>query len=235
MNEPGNKYPQGYFITATDTDVGKTWVTLGLMAGLRKRGAVVTGMKPVASGCDITESGPRNKDARMLMEQAVVRHDYALVNPYAFVPAIAPHIAARQAGVCISMEHIRNSFQQLRSGSDYALVEGIGGWRVPLNERETLVDLVRVLGLPVILVVGMRLGCINHALLSTESILADGVALHGWVANRIDPGYEQAEDTITTLSHRIPAPLLGQVPYLERLDADEIAANLNTGMFVRDS
>ena len=235
MNKPGNKYPHGYFITATDTDAGKTWVTLGLMAGLRKRGAVVTGMKPVASGCDVTENGLRNKDACLLMEQADVCHDYALVNPYAFIPPVAPHIAARQAGVRIRMERIRSAFQRLRSSSDCTLVEGIGGWRVPLNESETLVDLVRALALPVILIVGMRLGCINHALLSVEAILADDVELRGWVANRIDPGYEHAEDTISTLIHKIPAPLLGQVPYLEKLDADAMAAHLNTGMLVQDS
>lgn len=235
MNKMESEYPQGYFITGTDTDAGKTWVTLGLMAGLRARGVVVNGMKPVASGCDVTESGPQNKDARLLMEQADVQHDYAHVNPYAFVPAIAPHIAARQAGVSISMERIRLAFQQLRSRSDCTLVEGIGGWRVPLNDSETLVDLVRMLGLPVILVVGMRLGCINHALLSAESVLADNVELHGWVANRIDPGYESAEETISTLLHRIPAPLLGVVPFLERMEVGMIAGNLNTGMLARDS
>ena len=226
MYKKGAKPDCGYFITGTDTGSGKTWIALGLMAALQAQGRVVAGMKPVASGCELTGRGLRNKDACLLLAQASQRQDYALVNPYAFLPPIAPHIAAEKDGVTIEVTHINKAFQRLQSGVDCTVVEGVGGWRVPLNEKQTLADLVRTLDLPVILVVGLQLGCINHTLLSAEAIQGDGIRLCGWVANQIDPGYENTEATVKILTQKLPAPLLGQVPHLDRMDVSFIASCL---------
>ena len=227
MYKQDAKPDRGYFITGTDTGSGKTWIALGLMAALQAQGRVVAGMKPVASGCEITDKGLRNKDACLLLAQASQRQDYALVNPYAFLPPIAPHIAAEMDGITIEVKHIHEAFQRLQAGVDCTVVEGVGGWRVPLNAKQTLADLVRTLDLPVILVAGLQLGCINHTLLSAEVIQGDGVRLCGWVANQIDPGYENTEATVQTLSEKIPAPLLGQVPHLDRMDVSFIASCLH--------
>jgi dethiobiotin synthetase len=217
----------GYFITGTDTEIGKTWVSLGLMAGLQAHGLMVAGMKPVASGCDLTDKGLQNDDACLLREQASHNLDYALVNPYAFAPPVAPHIAAELTGITIRINTIIETYQRLRAKADCVIVEGVGGWRVPLNNEQALADMVRALGLPVILVVGLRLGCINHALLSAEAIAADGIELCGWVANQIDPCYENFEASISTLKHQLTAPLLGHVPYLTSLTAQNIASYID--------
>ncbi len=158
----------GYFVTATDTGVGKTVVTLGLMQLLQAQGRSVAAMKPVASGCERHAAGMHNADALLLQQQASVALDYGLVNPYAFEPAIAPHIAAEQACITIDIEKINNKYNRLYKTVDCVLVEGVGGWLVPLNEDETLADLARRLGLDIILVVAIRLGCLNHALLTVD-------------------------------------------------------------------
>jgi dethiobiotin synthetase len=183
-------------------------------------------MKPVASGCDRAADGLRNADAVQLQRQATVPLDYALVNPVALAPPIAPHIAALHAGVAISLDTIRHSFDELAVQADCVVVEGVGGWRVPLNDRETVADLAARLELDVILVVGMRLGCLNHALLSAEAIARDGLRLAGWVANCLPPVSEALDENITALKTRISAPLLGVVPAMETLDARTVAAAL---------
>ncbi len=214
---------KGYFITGTDTEIGKTWATLGLMAALQAQGKKVVGMKPVASGCEITEEGLRNADALQIMQQASRLQDYDVVNPYAFASPIAPHIAAKQTGTDISLDNIVQAYTALQSQADCVVVEGVGGWRVPLDEKIFLVDMVKALQLPVILVVGLRLGCINHAILSAETICADNVNLIGWIANQIVPDYGNVDETVSTITSHIPAPLLASIPYLETLEVEQFA------------
>lgn len=218
---------RGYFITGTDTGIGKSWCSAGIMRKLRQQGHSVVGMKPVASGCVETPEGLRNEDALLLQQQASLAVDYDWVNPYSFRPAIAPHVAAEQAGVRIKIGKILEHYLQLKEKADCIVVEGVGGWLVPLNDAESVADLALALKLPVILVVGLRLGCINHALLSAESIRASGCELAGWIANTIDPQMTEPQPTIEAISRRIDAPLLGTVPYLAQLEADKVAEHLN--------
>ena len=213
----------GYFVTGTDTDCGKTLVTLGMMHLYKITGYRVAGMKPIASGSRRTHRGLRNEDAVHIQHQAAVAADYRLINPYAFEPAIAPHLAASTAGIRLEIDVIEACYRQLAEASDRVLVEGVGGWRVPLGTDWGVAELARALGLPVILVVGVRLGCINHGLLSVESILDSGCRLAGWVANRVDPEMLEPEGSIETLARLIEAPLLGEVPYMRNPDAGDVA------------
>ncbi len=219
---------RGVFVTGTDTGVGKTWVALGIMALLAARGYSVVGMKPVASGCRRTPEGLRNEDAELLHAASTVRAPYERINPFAFEPPIAPHIAADEAGVRISLRHIRATHRELAAGADWCVVEGIGGWLVPLGARQTVADLAARLELPVLLVVGVRLGCLNHALLSVESILARGCRLHGWVANVLAPeDAARPAENVAALQARIDAPLLGVVPWSpERPSSPQVHAAL---------
>jgi len=216
----------GYFITGTDTGVGKTAITLGLMQLLQDRGRRVVAMKPVASGCERTAAGLRNADAMALLQQASVRLEYDRVNPYAFEPACAPHIAADRAGVRIDTGAIGAGFNALKERAEIVLVEGVGGWQVPLNDRETVADLAARLELGVILVVGIRLGCLSHALLTTEAITAAGLELVGWVANRLPPTPEFGDENISTLKSSICAPLLGITPALSPVSPTAVARSL---------
>jgi dethiobiotin synthetase len=218
---------KGFFITGTDTDVGKSWCSVGLMAKLQQQGHRVVGMKPVASGCTQTAVGLRNADALLLQQQASTALDYDMINPYHFLPAIAPHIAAAQAGQRIKLGKIVERFIQLKTEADYVLVEGVGGWQVPLNDDETVADLALALKLPVILVVGLRLGCINHALLTAESIHHSGCTLAGWIANTIDPQMAQQQQTIDALTQRLDAPRLGIIPHLQQLDVTTVASHIH--------
>ncbi|MDX1251354.1 MAG: dethiobiotin synthase [Gammaproteobacteria bacterium] len=218
---------RGFFITGTDTEVGKTWVAAVLLAALKARGHTTAAMKPVSAGCIETPEGLRNEDALILQRHATLALPYERINPYAFAPPIAPHIAAARIGQRIDIAPIKTIFHSIAPQADYMIVEGAGGWRVPLNERETIADLAKALDLPVILVVGMRLGCINHALLSCESITGHGVKLAGWVANSILPDFAELEENIDTLRHRIDAPLLGTLPHMTELDAALAARHLN--------
>ena len=204
---------EAIFITGTDTEIGKTFVSVLLIRALVSRGHRVAGMKPVASGCVVTAEGLRNDDAQKLIAVGNVAAAYHEVNPYAFAPAIAPHIAAAEAGVDISLDVICASYERLSGRADWLVVEGVGGWQVPLGAGFTVADLAVRLSVPVILVVGVRLGCINHALLSVESILASGVEFRGWVANICGPGGERVQDNIDTLSRQIEQPRLAIVPY----------------------
>ena len=190
----------GWFITGTDTGVGKTLVSRLLLEALKRDGHSAVGMKPVASGCRVTAAGLRSDDALELMQASGVAADYADVNPYALDSACAPHIAAREMGVEIQLEKILESFRRLQQKSPWVVVEGVGGWMVPLGERLTMADVARALGLPVILVVGLRLGCLNHALLTAEAIRRADLPLAGWVANRIDPAMTHVPENIATLA-----------------------------------
>ena len=174
------------FVTGTDTACGKTAVSLGLMWALQQRGLRALGMKPVASGSRVTAEGLRNDDALRLQAQGSWPLPYAAVNPYPFEPPIAPHIAAQQAGLEIELARLRRAYRELAAAADAVIVEGVGGWHVPLGPATAIADLVRELDLPVLLVVGLRLGCLNHALLSVESILGSAVPLAGWVATQVE-------------------------------------------------
>ena len=217
---------QGYFVSGTDTGVGKTWITLGLMGALKNRFFTVAGMKPVASGCELTSAGLRNEDARLIQVQCSAMPRYEQVNPYAFEPGIAPHVAAAMAGIHIDLERIADCYRELARSVNTVVVEGVGGWRVPLNETQTLRDLVALLQLPVILVVGIRLGCINHALLTAETIRRDGLKLAAWVANQVEADYSMPGATLDYLRRHIEAPLMGVVPCMTVLQPERIAACL---------
>lgn len=206
--------PEGLFVTGTDTGVGKTLVALGLIDGLKAAGLRVAGMKPVATGCVRAGDQLKNADASVLMGRASVLLPYSSVNPYAFEPPVSPHLAAANAEKEISLETVCRAYRQIRRQVDCVVVEGIGGWRVPLHSQAFVSTLARSLDLPVILVVGVRLGCINHALLTVEAIERDAVKVLGWVANQVDADFRYAADTVRSLECFITAPLLGSVPYL---------------------
>jgi dethiobiotin synthetase len=184
-------------------------------------------MKPVASGCAPTARGLRNADAELLIAHSAGNPDYALVNPYALPEPVAPHLAARSAGVEIRLEPIVAAFAALCTNSDIVVVEGVGGWAVPLSHSVMQADLVSALDLPVVLVVGLRLGCINHALLSARAIAADGCRLLGWIGNCIDPAMARADDNIQTLRERLPAPCLGVLLFEDNPDPGHLAAYLD--------
>ena len=185
------------------------------MHALREEGKRVLAMKPVASGCDATAEGLRSQDALLLQAAASDPMPYEEINPYAFAPAIAPHLAAQSAGTEIDFERIAAQAEALGGKCDHLLVEGVGGWRVPLGAHQTVAELAARLGLPVILVVGLRLGCINHALLTAEGIERAGLPLAGWVANLVDPQMEAVIENVRELALRLPAPLLGIIPHLK--------------------
>lgn len=221
----------GYFVTGTDTGVGKTCVSLGLMRALQRLGHVVVGMKPVASGCRQTSLGLVNEDARQLQACASFNLPYQYVNPYAFEAAVAPHLAAQADGVYIEIPVISNACRQLTAEADRVVVEGIGGWLVPINEKQTMADVALALGLPVVLVVAVRLGCLNQALLTVAAIRSSGLPLVGWVANRIDPGCEQQDGNIATLRQRLLVPLLADLVYSEEAPSlEEQAGQVNLGL-----
>ena len=216
-----------YFITGTDTDAGKTLVASGLLAMARRHGLTTQGLKPVASGCEVTPDGLRNRDALALQAGCYPLLGYDEVNPYAFAPAIAPHLAAQRDAVTLSLAELAARLApQLAKGRDLTLVEGAGGWRVPLNADEDLAGLARLLNLPAILVVGVRLGAINHARLTLEAIRRDGVRVAGWVANRLDPRMQEASANLATLAQQLDAPCLGEVPYLAQPTPAQVAEHL---------
>ncbi|MBB4868123.1 dethiobiotin synthetase [Pseudomonas nitritireducens] len=220
-----------YFVTGTDTEIGKTTIAAGLLHAARLAGLSTAAAKPVASGCERSPEGLRNSDALALLGECSVPLAYEQVNPFAFEPAIAPHLAAREQGVKLTVEALKGPVQSiLELGADFTLVEGAGGWRVPLAGEENLSDLAVALQLPVILVVGVRLGCINHAVLSAEAIQRDGLQLAGWVANIVDPATSRLEENLATLAERLPAPCLGRVPRLAHATPTAVAAHLDLGI-----
>lgn len=219
---------KGLFITGTDTGCGKTEITLGLMQALQQRGERVLGMKPVASGAVPSADGLRNEDALRIQAQCSGGLAYDLVNPFAYEPPIAPHLAAEAVGRPIDMSRIVDIYRSLTRMADRVVVEGVGGWSVPLDGRSaTLADLALRLETPVILVVGLRLGCINHALLTDAAIRQSGIRLLGWVANQVEPQMASFEGNLRTLRERLSAPYLGVVPWLERPSPAAVGEYLN--------
>lgn len=219
---------RAYFIAGTDTDVGKTTIAAGLLHAARLSGLSTVAGKPVASGCVTGPHGLRNADALALLAECSLAPTYEQVNPFAFEPAIAPHLAAREAGTALTVQALLEPMQALLArNADFTLVEGAGGWRVPLDAQANLSDLAIALQLPVILVVGVRLGCISHALLTAEAIARDGLLLAGWVANIIEPKTSRLEENLATLAERLPAPCLGRVPKLKTPGADAVAQYLH--------
>ena len=218
---------RGYFITGTDTGVGKTLVACALLHAFARAGQRVVGMKPVAAGSVRGAEGPVNDDVAQLCAASNVICGLKLVNPYCFEPAIAPHLAAALAGVTIDINEIMRSYALLAAQADKVIVEGVGGFCVPLNRHEDTADLAHGLGLPVIMVVGVRLGCLNHALLTAREIRARGLKLAGWIANRIDPAMPASGDNIAALTERLDAPLLGALRFAPAPDAQRIAAHLD--------
>ncbi|WP_444926533.1 dethiobiotin synthase [Microbulbifer sp. ANSA003] len=204
-----------YFIAGTDTEVGKTYVSAALLSAAAEAGLQTAAVKPVASGCEHTDDGLRNEDALLLQEAMTLKLPYQQVNPFALEPAIAPHIAAAEVGKQLNVARMAGVCRGVMSaGADLVLIEGAGGWRTPLGPRSFLSQLPRELNLPVILVVGMQLGCINHALLTVEAIRCDGLPLVGWVANFVrGEGMARAEENLHTLKALLPAPLLGSLPF----------------------
>lgn len=219
--------PRGYFIAGTDTGVGKTLATCVLLARARADGHRAVGMKPVAAGCAMTPEGPRNEDALALMRYAGVAADYATVNPIALPDPLSPHLAAARAGVAIDLAPVLAAHRRLASMADRVLVEGAGGWLAPLSDTLAMNDLARRLGLPVLLVVGLRLGCLNHAQLTARAIAADGLRLAGWIGSRIDPDMACVAENIETLRRRLPAPCLGVLPWAPGTPPDALAGHLH--------
>ncbi|HEY6927298.1 MAG TPA: dethiobiotin synthase [Steroidobacteraceae bacterium] len=205
---------KGVFVTGTDTGVGKTVAAAGLVRGLVEQGRRVAVMKPVASGSERTAQGLRNEDALALMAASNVVVEYDRVNPYCFEPAISPHIAANEAGIRVDLAKIRRDFESLAQLSDWIVVEGAGGWLAPLGPGTGIRELAITLHLPVVMVVGLRLGCINHALLTKLAIEAQGARLVGWIANTIDPAMERRTENLETLIRLIGEPPLAVVPTL---------------------
>lgn len=216
----------GFFVTGTDTGVGKTLVACALLKLFVARGLRAVGMKPVAAGAGPEGRGLRNEDVEQIVAAGNVAAPRELVNPYCFQPPIAPHIGAARAGVSIEIDRIDASFRALAGLADAVIVEGAGGFRVPLGAAADTAQLAVRLALPVVLVVGMRLGCLNHALLTEEAIAARGLALAGWVANHVDADMTAADDNVRALEALISAPLLVRIPFSPAPDLSAVAARL---------
>ena len=245
---------RGYFITGTDTDAGKTWATIALMRYFKQQGKTVVGMKPVAAGCTFlcpaTNGNPappfekggssrlglvypawghqdsrlKNADALLIQENASVKLDYDLINPYAYVLPVSPHIAGISNPVKLTV--IVERFNTLKTFAEIVVVEGAGGWYAPLNDRKDISDLAKSLGLPVILVVAIRLGCINHAKLTYQAIHHSGLPCAGWIAVCLDPDLLYLDENIQTIKTALSTPLLGVLPYLDSPDFDLLAGEL---------
>ena len=219
---------QRFFITGTDTDVGKTICTAALLHKAKLASKTTLGLKPLAAGCEETEHGLRNADALALMAQSTEQLPYEQVNPVALKEAIAPHIAAERLNKPLSAARLVGYLRGVLmiNRAEFICIEGAGGWRVPLNAKETLAEVPKDLKLPVILVVGMKLGCINHAMLTMEAIHRDGLNVVGWIANRIDNDMDAYEENLDSLKKQIRVPCLGEVPYLSDPSVEAVAQYL---------
>ena len=220
---------RGIFVTGTDTDCGKTEVALALIRGLRERGIRAAGFKPVAAGADWCDGELQNADALALKAVGAGEFPYSTINPYCFEPAVAPHLAAAEAGVGIDVDTVVAACAELASACDFVVAEGAGGWCVPLAPGLDIQDLALALGFPVVLVVGLRLGCLNHALLSEQAILASGARLLGWIGSQVDPAMARLNGNTETLTAQLSVPCLGILPHpssQQKMDA-EIALDLD--------
>lgn len=212
---------QGYFITGTDTNVGKTWATVALMRYFQGKGKSVVGMKPVASGCSLLDGMLVNADALLLQEYASIKLDYALINPYAFALPVSPHIAGK--GNPVELNVIVNVFNAIKDQAEIMLVEGAGGWYSPINNYQDNSDLARALALPVLLVVAIKLGCINHAKLTYQAIQNSGVECVGWIAVCNEADVSCPDEIIAKIQSTLAVPMLGILPYLVTADFDTFA------------
>jgi dethiobiotin synthetase len=217
------------FITGTDTEIGKTMVSAAILHKLVQSGVRACGMKPIAAGAEMVEGALRNEDADQLRAAGNVHLPASLTTPFMLRTPAAPHIAAAIDGVAIDPVPIIAAYAEIAAASDAVVVEGVGGFRVPLNDDFDTADLAAQLNLPVVLVVGMRLGCISHALLTVEAVIARNLVLAGWVANQIDPHMAYLDENIEALAARIPAPLLGRVPFMDAPDFKAAATHINLG------
>lgn len=204
----------GIFITGTDTDVGKTFVSSGLLTGIRSHGFLVAGMKPVASGCAKVNGELKNDDALMLLNSSDSPLAYHEVNPYALSEPVSPNIASKVDGQTIDLTHIRNCLTTLEKRFQFLVVEGIGGWETPLGERSSVADMARQLNLPILLVVGLKVGCINHAILTERAIVGSGCNLIGWIANQCDPNVSSVADIYSSLTDRLTTTKFGLIPFV---------------------
>lgn len=217
---------QGVFVTGTDTEIGKTRIALGLIAAAAGAGLRVAGMKPVATGCVRSRAGLRNEDALRLQAASLAELRYEDVNPYAFEPAVSPHIAAAEAGAIIRADQVRAAAGRISTVADLLVVEGVGGWEAPLAPNLAVSDLAVSLGYAVVLVVGLRLGCLSHAVLTADAIRRRRMVILGWVANQVDPHMDRGAENIGYLRERLAAPLLGTVPYMAQPDPERVATHL---------
>lgn len=224
---------RAFYVTGTDTGIGKTVAGTALLYALRARGLRAVGMKPVASGCEWTEHEWRNEDAIALQAASDPRPAYADVNPFALPAATAPELAAREAGIEIGLPPIVDAYHRLAAQSDIVVVEGVGGWAAPLSAQLDQRDLVHALDLPVILVVGLRLGCINHARLTEQAIAADGARLIGWIGNDVDPALPQVDAYFDLLRPRLAAPCLGRLPFSPLASGERLAAHIDAAMVLQ--
>ena len=216
----------GVYVTGTDTGVGKTVASCALLHALRARGLRAAGMKPLASGCERTPDGLRNEDALALLAASDPHPAYADLNPYALPEPLAPEIAAREAGIEVALGPMLDAHARLQAQADVVVVEGVGGWMAPLAGELMQADLVRALRLPVVLVVGLRLGCLNHAYLSARALAADGCELVGWIGTNIDPAMARIDENRALLADRLPAPCLGWLPWQARPDFAALSQHL---------
>lgn len=218
----------GFFITGTDTEIGKTFVSSLLIKLLVDEGLQVSAMKPIASDAKMVNGALQNEDAITLMQAANIKSDYQIINPYVFEQAVSPHLAAEESGIEIDLYKIKECFEILEKKSNLVVVEGVGGWHAPLSYNCTVADLADTLQLPIILVVGLRLGCLNHALLTTQAIRQSGLPIAGWVANHVEKDFTSAEKNIETLKHFLNGfPFLGSVPYQKNLNKLSSIEQLN--------
>jgi dethiobiotin synthetase len=205
--------PAGIFVTGTDTGVGKTLVSVSLVKALVQHGLRVSAMKPIASGSEHTPAGLRNADALALAGAANVSVPYETLNPYCFEPAVSPHLAAKEAGIDVDLRIIKERFLALASGADFVVVEGAGGWYAPISPTQRMSDLPAMLDVPTLLVVGLRLGCLNHALLTKRAIDAHGVEFAGWVGNRVDSTLQRREENLASLTQMLGSEPLAVFPF----------------------
>ena len=228
-----------YFVTGTDTDSGKTFVSSAILAAVaehfstKEQSKTVVGFKPIASGCEKTDQGLRNSDALSLMAYSTKKLPYEVVNPIRFEPAIAPHIAAKQVDFELSSEVVKQHInREMLKHADFSLVEGAGGWRLPLNHGDFLSDVIAEHKWPVILVVGMKLGCLNHAMLTQEAIINDGLKIAGWVANGVDENMDVQGENLNSLKTIMKSPFLGFVPHLKNSVAKEATKYLDVSILL---
>lgn len=224
---------RGVFVTGTDTGVGKTLASCALLHALARHGVAAVPMKPVAAGASLHDGHWLNDDTVALLRAAgMPAESAAQVTPVLLREPMAPHIAAAREGRAIALEPIREALSSLRAGGRFLVVEGVGGFRVPLDARTDTVDLARLVGLPVLLVVGLRLGCLNHALLTAQAVAAAGLAFAGWIANEIDPAMAAPDDNVQALRERLPGPLLGRLPFSAAPDPRTLAAHLDVAPLI---